>query len=340
MKLILMFVLFCDITVGSYRFLQCHEVKIEKSWRKLGDTCTIQLPKLVRSPDLKSNTLESFIKVGDPVIVKLKYLGLAEHTEFEGIVSRIKPNIPFEIECEDSVWYLKRTPVRKSWSVADKATLKDVVAYLVDEVNKKFPAAALDLSRDLPEVNFTEGFVIQSGNNAATALEKIRDHFGLASYFKGKTLFTGLSYQKTYGTVRHSLAWNVIDSDLTYRKNEDTQIRIKPIGITKQNKKVETKEIVGDASGELRTVHYYNVSNESELLNLAKNDLEKYKFTGFEGEFRTFLYPYAEPLMITELKDPRYGEVRAGSYIIDSVLTTFSVRGARREISPGIKVSA
>lgn len=334
-----MFVLLCDITIGSYRFRQVNEITVSKSWRKLGDTCTIKLPKYVRSDKMVTNTLDSFIKVGDPVIVKMKYLGLVETTEFEGTVSKIKPNIPFEIECEDSVWYMKRTPLRKSWSIADKATLKEVVTYLVSEVNSKHKTS-LKVSGDIPTVNFTEGFVIESGNNAATALESIRENFGLASYFKGTELFTGLSYQKTYGTAKHSLAWNVIESDLAYRKEEDTQIRIKPIGIKKDNTKVETSTIVGDEDGELRTVHYYNVTTESELLKLAKNDLEKYKFEGFEGDFTTFLYPYAEPLMITELQDPRYDEARSGSYIIDSVTTTFGVSGARRVVKPGIKVSA
>lgn len=341
MKLLLMFVLMCDITIGNYRFRQCHEVKIEKTWRELGSRCTIKLPKHIRTDAFTTSTLESVIKPGDAVTVKLKYLGLAEKVEFEGTVARIKPNIPFEVECEDAVYLFKRTPIKKTWAKEEKPTLRTVVAYVVDQVNAKYPLAHVRLSSDLPSVSFSEkGFVIEAGNNAATVLEKLKEEYGLASYFKGPELFTGLLYQKTYGRVRHSLAWNVIDSDLTYRTEDDTQIRIKAIGFKPDNTKVETKKIVGDADGELRTIHYYNVSNESELLKLAENDLKKYKINGFEGKFTTFLYPYAEPLMITDLTDPRYDQSRTGSYIIDSVVTTFGPGGARREIEPGIKTSA
>lgn len=332
-----MFVLMCDIVIGAYRFRQVNDVKIEKTWREIGSKCSIKIPKFVSQ--YRTRSIEDVLNIGDPVTVKLRYLGLTEHTEFQGYVSKMHPNIPFEIECEDEVYYMKRTPVAKSWSKLEKVTLKKVVKYLVDLVNTSYPAAALKLSTQLPDVTFTEGFVIEAGNNAATALDKIRETFGLTSYLRGKEVFTGLAYQQTFGHVRHNLAWNVVETDLTYRRAEDTRIRIKPIGIKSDNTKIETKEIIGDKDGDLRTVYYYQVSDEKKLIALAKNDLTKYKFEGFEGSFTTFLYPYAEPLMITDLIDPIY-QSRAGSYVIDSVITEFGVRGARRTIEAGIKVSA
>jgi len=341
MKILIMFVLMCEITIGNYRFRQVNEVRIEKSWKQIGATCTIKLPKHVRTNELETKTLEDYIKTGDRVQVRLRYLGLQERVEFEGYVSRIKPNIPFEIECEDDVYWMKRTPIMKTWPKEVKATLTTVTKYIIGEVNRLYPQAGLRLSSNLPLVNFTneKGFTIQAGNNAATALEKIRETFGLVSYLKGNELFSGLSYQKTYGRVKHSMAWNIISSDLTYRKESDTRIRIKPVGFRKNNTKVETQQIVGDADGELKTIHYLNITTEAELLTLAKNDLKKYKYEGFEGGFETFLYPYAEPLMITDLTDPQYNGARDGSYIIDSVVTTFGIGGARREIEPGIKLS-
>lgn len=341
MRLLMSFVVMCDITIGAYRFRQCNEVRIEKSWKEIGSTCTIKLPKHVRTSENDTNTLEKFINPGDAVTVKLRYQGLTELTEFRGYVKKITPGIPFEVECEDDVYWMKRTPIVKTWKKEDAATLKSVVKFIVDKVNAAHPVAGITLSSDLPKVEFTtdKGFTIPAGNNAATALDKIRESFGLTSYLRGKELFTGLSYQKTYGTVKHSLAWNVIESDLTYRKEEDTLIRIRPIGIRINNTKVETEQIIGDVDGELRTVHYYDITNESTLVELAKNDLVKYKFNGFEGSFETFLYPHAEPLMITELTDPVYGNARDGRYVIDSVTTTFGVNGARRTIEPGIKLS-
>jgi len=339
--LIMSFALFCDITIGNYRFRQVNEVRIEKGWREIGSKCVIKLPRHVRTPQLETKSIEDVLATGDAVSVKLKYLGLTEHEEFNGYVSKLKPNIPFEIECEDVVYWMKRTPIVKTWKKEDKATLKTVVKYIVDQVNTQHPQAQLTLSNKLPDVNFTneKGFTMPAGNNAATALEKIRESFGLASYLRGRELFTGLSYQLTYGRVKHSLAWNVIESNLSYRKDDDTRIRIKPIGFRLNNTKIETEQIIGDKDGEQKTVHYYNVSSEAELVKLAKNDLQKYKFEGFEGGIETFLYPFAEPLMICDLQDPIYNGARDGSYIIDSVTTTFGYRGARREIELGIKTS-
>lgn len=340
-KIFLMaFVLACKVSIGKYIFHQVNNIKIEKSWRELGDSCVIKMPKHVRiNNQEQTNTLEKYIKVGDAVKVMLWYKGFEQHEEFEGVIAKIKPTIPFELECEDMIWYFKRVPVQKTFPKG--TTLKQVVKYLVDEVNAKYSDAQITLSSQLPNVKFDtkEGFMIEGGNNAATSLQKIKEEYGLVSYFNGRELFTGLSEQQSFGLVRHSLQWNVIENDLTYRNADDIKIRIKPVAFTSDNKKIETKKEVGDPNGELRTIHYYGITSETELLKVAENDLNNYKYTGFEGTITTFLYPYARPLMTCELQDPEYGESRSGRYQIDSVVTEFSTNGARRTIELGKKLS-
>jgi len=336
--MIMAFVLACEILIGNYRFTQVNEVRIEKSWRELADKCEIRLPKNVRTESLDTNTLENFISVGDPVSVKLWYVGMEGHEEFNGYVRRIKPTFPFEIECEDHIYFFRKTPVKKAWSAAAKVTLKDVVTYLIGEVNKNHSAARVTLSSQLPDVTFSEGFVIQAGNTAATALEKIREEFGLVSYFKGRELFTGLAYQLEFGTVKHSLAWNVISNELTYRDEDDVLLNVKAIGILQNNTKVVVDD-VGDKDGEQRTLYFYNISDKTQLKKLAQEELKRLKYTGYEGTIDTFLYPYAEPLMHTELEDPEYGERRSGTYVIDSVKTQFGAFGTRRTIELGIKLT-
>lgn len=343
------FVLACEITIGQYRFTRVNEVRIEKSWRELADKCEIRLPKNVRTEGLETNTLEKYIKVGDQVSVKLWYDGLESHEEFNGYVRRLKPTFPFEIECEDHIYFLRKTPIKKSWAASEKATLKVVVKYIVDQVNSLYPDANIQLSSKLPDVTFSEGLVIEASNTAATALEKIKDNFGLVSYLKGRELFTGLAYQNDFGSVKHSLAWNIIVNDLKYRNEDDVRIKIKAIGITQANKKItiddgaglsNKKGVIGDADGEQRTLYFYNVTSEDELRKLALEELKKLKYTGYEGTVDTFLYPYCEPLMKSDLRDPEYGESRSGKYIIDSVKTQFGAYGARRTIELGVKVTA
>lgn len=335
--LLMAFVLACEITVGQYRFRQVNEVRISKSWRELGDTCEIRLPKNVRLEKLQTASIEKFIKQGDAVSVKLWYDGKDEHEEFNGYIKRINPNTPFELECEDHIYYFRKTPVKKSWSKADKATLQQVVQYLVDEVNTKHNAG-ITLSAKLPDVTFDEGFVVEAGNTAATALQKIKEDFGLVSYFKTRELFTGLAYEQSFGTVKHSLAWNIIFHELTYRNADDVQLQAKAIGIKKDNSKVVVDD-VGDKDGEQRTLYFYNVTDKDQLKKLATEELNRLKFTGYEGDLTTFLYPYAEPLMVCELTDPQYEETRSGRYVIDSVKTEFGAYGARRTVELGIKLT-
>lgn len=336
--MIMAFVLACEILIGQYRFTQVNEIRIEKSWMELGDKCDIRLPKNVRIETLVTKTLEDFIAVGDPVSVKLSYVGSPQHEEFNGYIRRIKPTFPFELECEDHIHFFRKTPVKKSWSIANKVTLKTVIKYVVDEVNKLHSSAGITLSANLPDVTFSEGLVIEAGNTAATALQKIKEEFGLVSYFKGRELFTGLAYTQNFGTVKYGLAWNVITSDLQYRNEDDTQLRIKAIGILANNTKVVVDD-VGDIDGELRTLHFFNISDKAQLKKLAEEELKKLKYTGYEGTIDTFLYPYAEPLMHAELKDPEYAESRSGTYVIDSVKTQFGAYGTRRTVELGVKLS-
>jgi hypothetical protein len=326
MKLILTmaFVLACEITVGNYRFRQVNNVRIEKSWRELGDKCTIRLPALKRR-------LQEIFKAGDAVTVNLWYDGQTQHTEFVGYVRRVMPNIPFGLECEDQVHLLRKTNLNKSWK---DTTLKEIINYLVNEVNTKF-SSSITISGLLPTVNFKQ--FRYDNVNAAQALQKLKEEFGLTAYFRGKELFVGLAYQQKPGTVKYSLAWNVIGYDLEERREEDFQLKVKAIGIKRDNTRIEVE--VGDKDGEQKTFHSYTIHDKEQLKKYAEEEMKKLKFTGFDGSIQTFLYPYAEPLMTAKLSDPQYGERRSGSYVVDSVVTEFGTQGARREVELGVKLS-
>jgi hypothetical protein len=324
------FVLKCQITIGKYRTDMINEVRIEKSWRELGDSCTIKVPVnfLVQGQNLKSQDIFS---TGMKVTVKLWYDGLEEHTEFEGYVKRISPNVPFEVECEDNVYLFRKTNLSKSWK---STTLKEIVRYIAEQVNAKHNSS-ITISGELPAVNFKQFRL--SNVNAAQALQKLKEEYGLSAYFQGNELFVGLAYQQDLGRVKYSLAWNVVEYDLEEKREEDYDIKVKAIGIRPNNTKIEVQ--VGDKNGEQRTIFKYNVNSKAELETFAKEEMKKLKYTGFDGTLTTLLYPYAEPLMTAELKDPEYNNKRAGIYVIDSVTTVFGESGATREVELGVKVS-
>jgi hypothetical protein len=326
MKIILAmaFVLVCDVTVGNYRFRQVNSVKIESGWRELGKKCVIKLPSLKRR-------LQEVFKAGDPVKVTLSYDGLPEHVEFQGYVRRVLPNIPFELQCEDDVYLFRKTNLNKTF---ENTTLKALVSYMVSQVNAQFNSG-VTIYGQIPTVNFKQFRF--SNVNAAQALEKLKEEYGLTSYFRGKELFVGLAYQQNPGTVKYSLGWNVIEYDLKERKEEDYLLKVKAIGIKQDNTQVSVE--VGDKHGEQRTVFKYNVTDKEQLKKFAEEEMKKLKYTGFDGTLTTFLYPFAEPLMTADLQDPQYNERRSGAYIIDSVIVEFGTHGARREIELGVKVS-
>lgn len=324
MKVIMSFVLACNIIVGNYKFRQINSVEVRKSWREIGNQCTIKLPGL-------KFQLEKLILPGDKVKVVLNYSGQKENTEFEGYVRRVKPSIPYEVECEDEVYLFRKVNINKSWQ---NTTLKTVVSYVIAEVSKVYPGA-VTAATDIPLVTL-DVFRITNGN-AAFVLQQLKNDFGLTSYFQNKQLFVGLAYQRNNGTVRHSLAWNIIDNSLTFRSKDEVRLKVKAIAIYKNNTKQEYD--LGDDDGEHRTLYFYNVKSGDDLKRLAGEELKKLKYDGLQGGITTFLYPYAEPLMTCDLHDPQYNEKRSGRYVIDSVKTTFGPDGARREIELGAKVS-
>jgi hypothetical protein len=101
-----------------------------------------------------------------PVKVTLSYLGLEEHVEFEGYVRRVLPNFPYGIECEDSVYFLRRTNLNKSWK---DTTLKAIIKYL-SRSGKCKTRIRITMSGQLPDVNFKQ--FRYDNVNAAQALKK------------------------------------------------------------------------------------------------------------------------------------------------------------------------
>lgn len=321
---LIMFTLACEVTVGNYRFRQVNSIEIKTSWRELGDTAIVKLPNL-------KDKLDKVFVEGDEVNITLGYLDKYSGEEFVGFVDVIKPNIPFELHCEDHTYFLKRTNLKKAWR---SVSLKELIQYIVDETNASH-GTSITLHPDIPVVDF-EKFRL---NNVTgyTAMTKLKEEYGLTAYFRGEQLYVGLAYTEQIGEVNYSMVWNVISNDLTYRKADQVRLKVKAIGITKDNKKVEVE--VGDDDGEKRTLYFYNITDKAKLKDLATEEMQKLKYEGFEGSLKTFLIPFATHGQVAVVRDPNYNEGRAGNYIIDSVTTTFNTSdGAKRVAELGLKV--
>lgn len=323
-----MYVLGSEITIGGKRFKRVHSVEIEQDIRRLEDVAVIKLPttaRLIREGNFitEVETAKTFA-VGDEVIIKLGYDGeLAE--KFHGFVKKIHPNTPLEIHCEDATFLLKRKNCKKAWKAT---TLRAVLDFILD-------GTGISLEGEPPGVNFTH-FYLQNVS-AAKALQRLKDEYGLTMYFKSfKKLFVGLASDNDGTKIKYRFGVNVIEHDLKWEEEENVLLRVKAVHIRKNNTQV--KKEVGDPDGELRTLFFYNLEKESDLERRALEELKKYRFSGYRGDFTTFLRPAVRAGNVAEITDPDFAE-RSGTYLVEKVTITYGEGGARHKVTPGIKVS-
>lgn len=321
-----MYVLTADIKIAGKKFTRVNSVKIESSAKVLEDTATIIIPataRMERAGQFVSEveTAKAF-EVGDPVFIMLGYDGDLK-VEFRGFVSKIKPGTPLEIECIDSTWLLRRKNCKGSFK---NTTLKKLLEFILNDTG-------ITLEGEIPGIEFKTYYL--KNVTAASAIQELKERYGLTLYMAGTKLRVGLTSFTDKVVVKYGLGENVIENDLEWVNEDDTRIKVKAVHIKKDNTKIE--KTYGDEDGELRTVYFYDLDKGADLEKMAVAEAGKYKFTGYDGGFTTFLLPYAQVGNVARINDKQFGE-RAGDYLIDKVTTTYGTNGARRKIELGIKL--
>lgn len=320
-----MFVLCCELKIGSVAFKSVHDVQIKRSIYNLAATAVIKVPvtavlKRAGEPPTYIETAEA-VKVGDPVEIRLGYDGQM-NTEFVGYVKRLNYKIPLEIECEDE-YYLTRS-INCVFSKKE-TTLKQCLNTILPEIKQ---GACTDLT--------LKNFVVNNkpGN---WVLGHLKKEYGLTIFFDiNGNLYVGKAHDVQGETVKYRLRFNVIkDDELKFQLASDIKMKVKAICYYKDGTKIEGE--LGEDGGENKILYYYDVKDAKELKALAQEELKRYSFDGYRGKIETFLFPYALPGMIAQLEDEVYQE-RSGNYYIESVDVSFGMSGARRNIEIGIKV--
>lgn len=293
----------CEVTVGLLTFNHVHSISIDSSWQTLNDVCTIKLPN---QADMQE-AIEQ-MPAGAEVVVKLGYDG-GLHVEFEGYVKSVSSSHPYTIECWDGMYKLAQEEVTQSW---ETTTLKDVVEYLVADATVG----------DIPAVTLSP-FKLNRITKAQ-ALQKLKDEYGLVAYFRGTKLYVGLAYyeanlpQVVY-RFDDELA-NAKADRLEFKREDDIKLKVKAISIMPDNTKIEVD--LGDADGELRTLHFYD-KTKAELEVLAKDKLDLLKFEGYRGSLMAKGLPRPVHGQVAKLFSPTYPQ-REGRYFCDRVHTTFN----------------
>ena len=310
----------CRAIIGAFEFDSLADVRIERDRRQLGATATVTIPSIYNEQFVVDN-----IKGGDAVIIGLGYNGDIRK-EFVGYVADLSYSRPVKIRCEDEFYRLKRTtPAARSWKSVE---LADVLRYLI-------PDAVL---RDVPRVTLAP-FAVKPGGNSYTALQKLCDSYGLQAWHDGTAFVVAVPMYSGAGqVVRYDMQSNVIDPQLEFRRAGDVRVKVSAVSISPDNKRIMVD--VGDLdAASTTTLHFYNVSSESELRRLAEDKLSTMKYDGMSGSMKTFGLPYVEPGMTARIRDRRFGSVRIGSYMVDAVTTQWGRQGFSREVTIGRKLS-
>lgn len=314
---------------------------IEHSWKQMSGTAKITLPKniQVRGKDLGEVNIEEVIKSGQAVLIGCGY-DEQYTTEFVGYVSRApKPSVPLEIECEDSMYVLKRRQVKaKTFTAGSK--LSDLIAYINEGYGLKFATDVLD-------TELGDNYVVQNGS-ASKVLKDVEDIFGLKSFFRNvtdsngtvtPTLVVGKPYSSasvidlpTKVYVLNGPRGNVKGNNLEYQRGEDKRILVKAICKVSDGKDLKVE--VGDSDGDIRTLHYYGVS-ATQLKQFAEADLARFKTDGYTGSVTGFAVPFVQHGQVVQVVDELY-EKRKAEFYVDKVNLRFATgRGFERECTIG-----
>jgi len=331
------FTLFQDIRIGGFRFGSSNGIEVRKSAHAIGSVAIIKTPisAVIENKGGRSGLVEvaKAIRPGDPVTVTIGYsTGAKEYsrTEFRGFVKNIRPKIPLEIECEDNNYLLRKKKIKKSWK---STTLKEVLREVLDGTG-----IGIHNEDGLPDIKLAPFYI--KDVDAAFALQKLADEYGLSIFFlPSGLLHCGLAYTYEAGKERLVLngeGMNVIDADsLKFRRADDVKLKIKAIAVQGDNTRIEAE--AGDGDGAVRTLYFYNISSAKELADMARQELKKLKYDGYEGKVKCFLIPFVDPAYTVKVTDPVFPE-REGEYFVESTKLTYGRGGVRREIEIGIKV--
>jgi len=332
------------ITIGNFQFDYVTNVNIKSSWDTFTDTASITLPNKFKDRNGKSIVVgaNNVFQRGDEVEIKLGYFPNLT-TKFKGVISKIIPDSPLIIECEDKMWLLKQ--VNLDSRSFKKATIKDVVDYAAASLT------GLVIEYDTPTVSIG-GFEIDNKNfvNAVKIFEVLKKQFGFHIYFvDDKLQVKGMNSIIALNNPVHRFGFqqNIINSTLEYVREDDINIVIKAESIKADNTRIvrfgfkQNGKVVVTATpkaGEMRALLVYNFT-ASELETEVRRNIDRFIYEGYAGNFTTFLEPAVSHSDRVDLIDNKHVE-REGRYLIRTVESNFGINGARQVISLKNKISA
>jgi hypothetical protein len=293
----------------TFTFPAVNKVTVARSFDKQTQTASVTLPRGIRYDKRKIYEGENaMMRRGDKIKIIAAYYP-NETVIFTGYISKINNNVPIEILCEDEMFLLKQTiSPNLSYKSVD---LNTFIGKMLTNIKVPYK---VDLTAQLGQIRLQEVSI-------GKVLQVLRDQYGLFSFFVNGVLRVGLPFYKDEAMKAVFLFEKMVKDgmDLTYLKKDDVKIQVKGI-LIKNNDREEF--IYGDPSGDIRTVFQYG-GTKSDLDMKCKSFLEQSNYTGYYGNFKTFLEPLVVPGDYAVIDSWKYPE-RKGKYLIKSVITEVS----------------
>lgn len=306
-----MYELTSDIRVAlNYRFKGVIECEVISSWENLTDIAKVTVPR--RTEWNGQNVFSGdnpLIKKGTPLSIAFGLDGKNSQW-FKGYVTQIHAGIPTLMDCQDDMWLLKKGEFTKSY---ESVTLKKLLADMLPKSIKYEVVADYDL-----------GQWRISKATPAQVLERLNKDYFIRFWFRNQVLYCGLAIVPKLQTT-HKIKY-IISHQLEYIRKDDVKLLLKGIIMMPDNKRIEIE--VGDADGEVRTYHKYNIS-ASDMKKFLTQELETLKYDGFRGSFQTFIVPNIQHGDIVIL--PKIYDVEDyGKYIVKKVTKSSKDKKARQ----------
>ncbi|MBS1506035.1 MAG: hypothetical protein JSS79_05255 [Bacteroidetes bacterium] len=249
-----------------------------------------------------------------------------------------------------------------------KTSLDDILKVYLYDTTLPIVGDSFDKSNVTTVSVELPGYKSDGAFSLAQIFDDLKDYAGILAYFRGGKIYIGPQSWAIF-QKEHLFAFkqNIIDSSsLYFQSAKSVKYRIEVINIKNNvqtkivNNKYKTKvtntqtlnngqlEYFGDAEGEVKKLFVYNYDttspdSQSQLEDLAQQELLRYKYDGYAGSFTTFGAPAVYSGDIVTLYDPdapsRGGQSQS-SYLVKAVEREFNADGAsyRQKIYIGRRV--
>ncbi len=296
-------------------------VEIHRSVELLADTAVIRLPGSEYNAALD---VESRIRRGDRVTVRLGYWETEIMTEFEGWVQRVgTDNGAITLECEDDLFRM-RVALRDRQ--LEKVSLKDLLNGVLSEIGGYTLDCSYDWTYDRFVINTATGYDV---------LAKVQEESGADIYLDGTVLHVHPPGQMTGREVIYDFAQNVQSCDLQYRRSDERRVRVVVKALMPDGTVRESE--YGPAGGDKVEVRCA-ATDDASMRSRGESEVRRLSFDGYDGSITGWLVPYVRPGDSVVLHDRDY-EYKNGKYFVQAVTTTFGSSGGTRKIELGFRLN-